>query len=387
MELAKIKQRLELLYQEVEKLEREGGGGGGDDSYTKAQTDALLAEKADKSTTYTKTQVDNALSEKANAATTYTKDETNAEILGAITDLDVPATSATGHYIKSIGQADGKIEAVAELLDTAPAPSSTKPITSGAVYTDQQRQDTEIGSLVDRGAKNIYKVAAISSTNNNVTFTVYLDGTIGVKTTSAGASQSTFFFLSGYMVIQPGTYVLSGGISNSVMLYDGADTNPWKSTGEAAEKTFDAATNLRLCIRVNSGYTNTTEVIVKPMVCTKADYEASNAYVPYAITNRELYVGQASYTAESANGSFSSLLHSAATYCGVDDTQEVNGFVVFTSSVTSENLIGFFNFKYLRNVVFSPVISNTITYSAQSQYGTITITGGTGPYKAVVKFI
>ena len=259
--------------------------------------------------------------------------------------------------------------------------------TKDEVDASQEAQNAEIGSLVDRGAKNIYKVAAISSTNNNITFTVYLDGTIGVKTTAAGASQSTFFFLSGYMVIQPGTYTLSGGISNSVMLYDGADTNPWKSTGEAVEKTFNAATNLRLCIRVNSGYTNTTEVIVKPMICTKADYDASNAYVPYAITNRELYIGQSSYTAESANGSFSSLLHSAATYCGVDDTQEVNGFVVFTSSVTSENLIGFFNFKYLRNAVFSPVISNTITYSAQSQYGTITITGGTGPYKATVRFL
>lgn len=249
--LSLIRQRLELLWQEVERLEGEGGGGGGDDSYTKAQTDALLAEKADKSTTYTKTQVDNALSGKANAATTYTKDETNAEIQGAITDLDVPATSATGHYIKSIGQADGKIEAVAELLDTAPAPSSTKPITSGGVYT----------ALADKADKS----------------TTYTKTEVDIKV---------------------------GG-----------------------------------------------------------------------------------YTAESDNGSFSSLLHNAATYCGVDDTQEVNGFVVFTSSVASENLIGFFNFKYLRNVVFSQVISNTITQSAQSQYGTITITGGTGPYKAVVKFI
>lgn len=105
----------------------------------------------------------------------------------------------------------------------------------------------------------------------------------------------------------------------------------------------------------------------------------------YTKTEVDIKVG--GYTAESENGSFSSLLHSAATYCGVDDTQEVNGFVIFTSSVTTENLIGFFNFKYLRNVAFSSVISNTITYNTQSQYGTITITGGTGPYKAVVKFI
>lgn len=109
-----IKQRLEILYQMVENLE--AGGGTPTDAYTKAQTDALLADKADKSTTYTKTQTD-------------------AEIQGAITDLDVPSTSATGHYIKSIAQVDGKIEAVAELLDTAPTPSSTKPITSGGVYT------------------------------------------------------------------------------------------------------------------------------------------------------------------------------------------------------------------------------------------------------------
>ena len=150
MELSKIKQRLEILWQEVEKLEAEGGGGSGD-AYTKAQTDALLAEKADKSTTYTKTQVDNALSEKANAATTYTKDETNAEIQGAITDLDVSSTSATGHYIKSIEQVDGKINAVAELIDTSPTPSSTKPITSGAVYTALANKENKIETLTASG--------------------------------------------------------------------------------------------------------------------------------------------------------------------------------------------------------------------------------------------
>lgn len=134
-------------------------------------------------------------------------------------------------------------------------------------------------------------------------------------------------------------------------------------------------------------YANAAVTYSNMMLCRKSDYEASSTYVPYAPTNRQLYISQTGYTAESANGSFAALIHDAATYCGVDDTQEVNGFVVFTSSVTSENLIGFFNFKYTRNVVFSPIISNTITYSNQSQYGTIVVTGGTGPYKAVVKFI
>lgn len=114
MELAKIKQRLEILWQEVERLEKESGGGSGD-AYTKAETDTLLSAKADKSSTYTKT-------------------ETNAEIQGAITELDVPSTSATGHVIRSIAQTDGKIAAEAEIVDTTPTLGSTKLCTSGGIY-------------------------------------------------------------------------------------------------------------------------------------------------------------------------------------------------------------------------------------------------------------
>lgn len=65
----------------------------------------------------------------------YTKTQTDAEIQGAITELDVPSTSTTGHYVKSIAQVDGLIEAVAETLSTSPTAASEKPITSGAVYT------------------------------------------------------------------------------------------------------------------------------------------------------------------------------------------------------------------------------------------------------------
>ena len=42
--VSQIRQRLEILYQMVDELE---GGGGSGDSYTKAQTDALLAQKQD----------------------------------------------------------------------------------------------------------------------------------------------------------------------------------------------------------------------------------------------------------------------------------------------------------------------------------------------------
>lgn len=94
------------------------------------------------------------------------------------------------------------------------------------------------------------------------------------------------------------------------------------------------------------------------------------------------------YTTTSSDGSFSSLLHSAATYCGVDDSNVVNGFVIVTTDNDSEYLIGFFNFKYSRNVAFATISNNDITYGSQSQYGTLTFLAVAGTsYKATVTFI
>lgn len=189
MIISQIRQRLEILFQMVEELES-GGGPTPSDVYTKSQTDTLLAGKVDKVTgsslmtsaqasklegieagaevnvqadweqsddtaddfiknkpTIPAAQVNadwNAVSGVAqilnkptipDLTNYYNKTETDNEIDGAIAALDVSSTSATGHYIKSIEQVDGKISAVAELVDTSPITGSTKPITSGAVYT------------------------------------------------------------------------------------------------------------------------------------------------------------------------------------------------------------------------------------------------------------
>ena len=49
------------------------GGGGGGDSYTKAETDVLLALKANTADVYTKSAVDTLLSAKANVTDVYLK--------------------------------------------------------------------------------------------------------------------------------------------------------------------------------------------------------------------------------------------------------------------------------------------------------------------------
>lgn len=412
----KLKQQLEILWQEVERMERENPepGPGGTSDYTElTNKPSINGVELNGNKTLTQLGI-------APAATTYTKTEVDGEIIGAITDLDVSSTAATGHYIKSIAQEDGLIVPVAETLATSPVPSSEKPITSDAVYTalankadksttytkdevdaSQGAQNVEIGTIVNRGAKNLAKFDIWAKNCSIVrgTKAIGADGSITITATSSDCYtlfSPTDFPVECRIPVTPGTEMVATwtetetGTGNKYVYFfpNGG------ATGSVAVKASDGIKRFTvpagcdyLTWRIGCSTSGDTLTINNLMVCTAADYDASNAYIPYAPTNRQLYVSQTGYTAESANGSFSALLHSAATYCGVDDSQEVNGFVIFTSSITSENLIGFFNFKYLRNVVFSPVISNTITYSTQSQYGTITVTGGTGPYKATVKFI
>lgn len=156
MELSKLKQRLEILWQEVEKLEQEGGGGGGPtDAYTKAQTDALLAEKADVTSVYSK-------------ANTYNKTETNAEIQGAIAALDVSSTSTSGHYIDYIAQEDGLIAPHSETAATSVISGSSKLITSGGV----QETTGTLSNLQTSNKTNL--VAAVNEVNSKAIRTIQM---------------------------------------------------------------------------------------------------------------------------------------------------------------------------------------------------------------------
>ena len=70
-------------------------------AYTKAETDALLADKADKSTTYTKTQTDNLLAAKADASSVYTKTQTDNLLAAKANSSDVYTKSQTQSRIQA----------------------------------------------------------------------------------------------------------------------------------------------------------------------------------------------------------------------------------------------------------------------------------------------
>ena len=83
------------LYQQVEAVTEQVIG---DDYYDKDDVDALLDDKADKSTTYTKTQVDNLLNDKADKATTYTKTQVDSALALKANSADLATVATTGSY-------------------------------------------------------------------------------------------------------------------------------------------------------------------------------------------------------------------------------------------------------------------------------------------------
>lgn len=69
-----------------------------------------------------------------------TQSSVDGDIADAIGDLDVPSVGGAGEYIESISEADGKITAVKQTMDTTPTANSSKACTSSGIkaYVDSQ---------------------------------------------------------------------------------------------------------------------------------------------------------------------------------------------------------------------------------------------------------
>lgn len=279
----------------------------------------------------------------------YTKTQTDAEIQGAITDLDVSSTATTGHYIKSIAQEDGLIVPVAELADTVPTIGSKKLITSGAVYTGLSGKATPaditsainaldaasvggtgkyisaisetngvisatesqidsvptenstnpitsgvvyddrtaLAELINSGAKNLLKISGTSQTISGVTFTVNSDGSISASGT---ATSDAVFNLTANLNLQSGSYVFSPGFPNgssgSTFFCDIFNSNYSNRSVAYQERSIPDTTKIIRFI-VAKGYT-ANNITLFPMVCTAANRKISAAFVPYRPSYQEL---------------------------------------------------------------------------------------------------
>lgn len=147
--------------------------------------------------------------------------------------------------------------------------------------------------IVDSGAKNLLKITASSQTINGVTFTVNDDKTVTVNGTNTGTA-SALFTISELDLPANVTYSLSGCPSGGTLdtYYLGSlDIVNWlpflTDIGAGASGGLTTAKTVRFRIGVRPGVT-VSNLIFKPMLCTKAAWDISHQYVPYRPSYDEL---------------------------------------------------------------------------------------------------
>ena len=163
--------------------------------------------------------------------------------------------------------------------------------------------------LVDGGSKNLLKITASSQTIKGVTFTVNDDQTVTVNGTNNGTGPATFIIVPNAQVttIPDGKYILSGcpaggGTSSYDLrwyLYSPGKSAYDVGAGFLVEKSGNT-TDSNIAIVVKEGQT-ANNLVFKPMICSKADWDISQVYQPYAMSNAELTAAIQALQAQLAN--------------------------------------------------------------------------------------
>lgn len=159
-----------------------------------------------------------------------------------------------------------------------------------------------LAELIDGGGKNrlpFSDLAVIKSMNtggtwsgnvytwNGVSFTINDDFSVTADGTATGGNAILVLSQTGGFSIEEGSWILSGcpeGGSGSS--YSIAIAGTVSDTGNTAE--FTSVTNKLVRIYVISG-TTVDNLTFKPMVCSKAAWDISQAYQPYRPNYAELY--------------------------------------------------------------------------------------------------
>ena len=164
-------------------------------------------------------------------------------------------------------------------------------------YESYQPSVKEINAhIIDKTQKNLLDVINTSQDIEGVTYNVNSDKTITFSRVTAG-NQSVFHLNSKNAAFMPNKYagcLLSGCTSGSnstyglVAMYSNDGTNwaneNWNFTSPVKILDYPYI-NIALVIRKNTTVSNVT---VKPMICTEADYNISTEYTPYSPTNADI---------------------------------------------------------------------------------------------------
>lgn len=155
--------------------------------------------------------------------------------------------------------------------------------------------------LIDNGAKNMLEMTHSdgSITRYGVTCTWNrADGTMTLTGSHAAADSTAIFeFYSGAAAdqrqIEPGSYHLAGvPAGGSTSTYRGALTSITGAvdTGSGADFSIETSTYLAFRILVSGTVDFGSGKVFQPMVCPSEYWQLSKKIVPYAPTNRDIYL-------------------------------------------------------------------------------------------------
>lgn len=242
--------------------------GGSGDGYTKAEADALLAAKADKT-------------------------ETDTALGGKVDKFPGKGLSANDYTNADKEIVDGVTAALAGKQATLTT-AQQNAVDSGITAANVGQYDKDAAMLpevVDRGAKNYLKI----NIKSRDIFTSDLENTITVNGTSSGNSFLNLNYVDASTItIPPGDWVVAGFGDMTNLRFRYNENGIGKIVGNYGDPIkftvpSDGVTQNNIRIENQVAETAFNNVVIKVMLCTKAAWDVSQEFIPYCPTMQELY--------------------------------------------------------------------------------------------------
>ena len=199
--------------------------------------------------------------------------------------------SWTNVYTKS--ETDTLLDDKQDELTTAQLDAVNSGITAAKLANDE----AALVELVDNGAKNKLKNTAVTQTVGEVVYTVNSDRTISAYTTATTTANRTLLITTqdDNCYVNAGE-LITGNPNTSldvVMQYGiGSSGNIANYMPNEEYHVIEVSGYIRyFSISIRSGVTipQSSPLVFKPMVCTKAAWDTSQNYVPYCPSMVEMY--------------------------------------------------------------------------------------------------
>jgi hypothetical protein len=178
-------------------------------------------------------------------------------------------------------------------------------VNSGITAEKLAADEAALVELVDNGAKNLLQLFQLGSSNANVgnpctsqgvEYEIQSDGTITAYRKSS-ASSGAYIFLYKSGAIQnvseffDGKHIWSGNPPQypdggvSVWYKIGSGSNTTMPNGALLPNANGEDVQIGFQISTALSPTQSDPIVFKPMICTKAEWDVSHAYSPYALSN------------------------------------------------------------------------------------------------------